>query len=54
MTLEQKARQLASTLIGEDQNQGPLIEALIEMATWQREQISIHLGLTKNGLNKYI
>lgn len=54
MTLKQKARQLASTLIGEDQNQGPIIEALIEIATWQREQILKHLGLTKNGINKYI
>lgn len=39
MTVEQKARQLALTLIGEDQNPQPLIEVLMEMAEWQREQM---------------
>lgn len=39
MTIEQKARQLALSLLGEDQNPQPLIEVLIEMAKWQREQI---------------
>lgn len=40
MTAKQKARELALTLIGEDQNPEPLIEVLIEMAEWQREQLT--------------
>lgn len=40
MTVRQKAKQLALTLVGEDQNPGPLIEALMEMAEWQRDRIS--------------
>ena len=39
MTVEQKAKQLALTLVGEDQNPEPLIEVLMEMATWQRGQM---------------
>lgn len=39
MTVEDKAKQLAATLIGEDQNPQPLIEVLIEMAAWQRKQM---------------
>lgn len=39
MKVEQKARQLALTLVGEDQNPQPLIDVLIDMAQWQREQI---------------
>lgn len=39
MTVRQKARQLALTLMGEDQNAEPLIEVLIEMAAWQRKQM---------------
>ena len=39
MTVRQKARQLALTLIGEDQNPEPLIELLIDMAAWQRLEI---------------
>ena len=39
MTVEQKARQLALTLVGEDQNPEPLIEVLMEMAEWQRKQM---------------
>ena len=38
MTTEEKARQLALSLVGEDQNPKPLIEALIEMAEWQKKQ----------------
>ena len=40
MTVEQKARQLALTLVGEDQNPEPLIEVLMEMAQWQRKQMA--------------
>jgi uncharacterized protein YqgQ len=39
MTVEQKARQLALTLVGEDQSPEPLIEVLMEMAEWQRKQM---------------
>ena len=39
MTVEQRARQLALTLVGEDQNPEPLIEVLMEMAEWQRKQM---------------
>lgn len=39
MTVKQKARQLALTLIGEDQNADALIDALVEMAEWQRKQV---------------
>lgn len=39
MTVEQKARQLALTLVGEDQNPEPLIEVLMKMAEWQRKQM---------------
>ena len=39
MTVEQKARQLALTLVGDDQNPEPLIEVLMEMAAWQRRQV---------------
>lgn len=39
MTIKQKAKQLALTLIGEDQNPQPLIDTLVEMALWQNHQI---------------
>ena len=39
MTVNQKAKQLAKTLLGEDQNQKPLIEVLIDMARWERDQM---------------
>lgn len=39
MTVEQKARQLALTLVDEDQNPEPLIEVLMDMAEWQRKQM---------------
>lgn len=39
MKTKQKARQLALSLVGEDQNPKPLIDALIEMASWQVQQI---------------
>lgn len=39
MTVEQKAKQLALTLVGEDQTPEPLIEALVKMAVWQRKQV---------------
>jgi len=39
MTVEQKARQLALTLVAEDQNPQPLIAVLMEMATLQRGQM---------------
>ena len=39
MTVKKKAKQLALTLIGEDQNIEPLVEVLVEMANWQKEQI---------------
>lgn len=42
MTVEQKARQLALTLVGHDQNPTPLIEALVEMAEWQRKRMLHH------------
>lgn len=38
MTTKQKARQLALTLLGEDQNPEPLIDALIKMAQWQENR----------------
>lgn len=41
MTVRQKAKQLAKTLLGEDQNIKPIIEVLMEMAAWQREQCKI-------------
>lgn len=39
MTTEKKAKQLALTLVGDDQNPGPLIDVLIEMANWQMQQM---------------
>lgn len=39
MTVRQKARQLALTLLGDDQNPEPLIQVLMEMAAWQRQQM---------------
>lgn len=39
MTVEQKARQLALTLVSEDQNPEPLIDVLMDMAEWQRKQM---------------
>lgn len=38
MTVKQKARQLALTLVGEDQNPEPLIEVLMEMSRWQKQK----------------
>ena len=38
MTIKQKAKQVALTLVGEDQNPDPLIEALVDMAEWQKER----------------
>lgn len=52
MTAEQKARQLALTLVGEDQNPDPLIEALMEMARWQRLQIVNQLKSQKKQVTK--
>lgn len=39
MTVKQKAKQLASTLVSEQQNPEPLIDLLAEMADWQKQQI---------------
>jgi len=39
MTTKQKAKQLALALVGEDQNPKPLVEVLMEMADWQKQQI---------------
>lgn len=38
MNTKQKAKQLALTLVGEDQNPEPLIEVLVDMAKWQEEK----------------
>ncbi len=37
--IENKAREIALTLVGSDQNPEPIIEALKEMAKWQKEKI---------------
>lgn len=39
MTDKEKAKELASLLIGEDQNQEALVEILIEMARWKEHQM---------------
>lgn len=39
MTVKQKAKQLALTLVSEQQHQEPLIDLLVEMADWQKQQI---------------
>lgn len=39
MTDKKKAKELASLLVGEDQNQEPLVEILIEMAQWKEQQM---------------
>lgn len=39
MTVKQKAKQLALTLVSEEQNPEPLIDLLVEMADWQKQQI---------------
>lgn len=55
MTVRQKAKQLALTLVGEDQNPGPLIETLIEMAEWQRKKIAHEMyNMKKNSLEAAI
>ncbi len=39
MTDKEKAKELASLLVGEDQGQEPLVEILIEMAQWKKQQM---------------
>lgn len=39
MTDKEKAKELASLLVGEDQNQEPLVEILMEMAQWKEQQM---------------
>lgn len=39
MTDKEKAKELASLLVGEDQNQEPLIEILMEMVQWKEQQM---------------
>ena len=41
MTIKKKAKQLALTLIGEDQNPQPLIDLLVEMAEWQMKRDAV-------------
>ena len=53
MTREQKARQLALTLIGDDQNLEPLIETLIEMAKWERRETIKEIKKYINGTAQY-
>ena len=36
---EKRARQLAARLVGEDQNQQPLIDLLVEMAEWKESEL---------------
>ena len=36
---EKKARELAARLVGEDQNQQPLIDLLVEMAEWKESEL---------------
>lgn len=39
MKTEEKARELASELIGEDKNQKPLIDVIMRMANWKEQQM---------------
>lgn len=39
MKTEEKARELASELIGEDQNQKPMIDVIMRMANWKEQQM---------------
>ncbi len=39
MTDKEKAKELASLLVGEDQNQEPLVKILMEMAQWKKQQM---------------
>lgn len=36
---EKKARELATRLVGEDQNQQPLVDLLVEMAEWKESEL---------------
>lgn len=36
---EKKARELAARLVGEDQNQQPLVDLLVEMAEWKESEL---------------
>ena len=49
MTIKKKAKQLALTLIGEDQNPQPLIDLLVEMAEWQMKRDAAFI----NAVNGY-
>lgn len=48
MTDKEKAKELASLLVGEDQNQEPLVEILMEMAQWKQQQIMKLLRRQRN------
>lgn len=39
MTNKEKAKELASLLVGEDQNNQPLIDVLLDMAEWKETQV---------------
>ena len=39
MTDKEKAKELASLLVGEDQNPQPLIDVLLDMAKWKETQV---------------
>lgn len=40
MTNEEKAKELAKTLVAEEQNNQPLVELLMQMAEWKDKQIA--------------
>lgn len=47
---EKKARELASRLVGKDQNQQPLINLLLEMASWKESELKNSIKLISRKL----
>ena len=47
---EKKARELASRLVGKDQNQQPLINLLLEMASWKESEFKNSIKLISRKL----
>lgn len=53
MTNEEKAKKLATQLIGDDRNVQPLIETLVTMAEWKDEQFRMIIERTIDLFGKY-
>lgn len=54
MTNEEKAKNMASVLVSEDQNNQPLVDLLLQMAQWKDEQHKQELIRIYNFVSPYL